>query len=150
MAENNPTVFGKILRGELPCVKLYEDDEVLCFRDIRPVARHHSLVIPKRHVQDSRFLTPADAPLVQHMIDVGKKVLQEEDVDAGTAIDDGTASLGFHRWPLLTVHHLHMHVIHPLPCASCLHRLMHPQGYGAFYPSAESVLAQLREADSAL
>ena len=41
------TVFGKILRGELPCHKVYEDDQVLAFLDVFPLARGHTLVIPK-------------------------------------------------------------------------------------------------------
>jgi histidine triad (HIT) family protein len=44
------TIFGKILRGEIPCHRVYEDDRVLAFLDINPIARGHTLVIPKETV----------------------------------------------------------------------------------------------------
>lgn len=47
MAYDTDNVFARILRGEIPCDKVYEDDRVLAFRDIRPQARTHVLVIPK-------------------------------------------------------------------------------------------------------
>jgi hypothetical protein len=43
-------VFCRIVRGELPCAKLYEDDEVLAFMDIAPIIKGHALVIPKHHI----------------------------------------------------------------------------------------------------
>lgn len=48
--ENNPTVFGKILRGEIPCQKVYEDAHVLAFHDIAPKAPIHVIIIPKEHI----------------------------------------------------------------------------------------------------
>ena len=45
-------VFCKIIRGELPCFKVYEDDKVLAFEDINPADDGHTLVVPKRHAQD--------------------------------------------------------------------------------------------------
>jgi diadenosine tetraphosphate (Ap4A) HIT family hydrolase len=47
MAYDNNNIFAKILRGEIPCDKVYEDAHVLAFRDIRPLARVHVLLIPK-------------------------------------------------------------------------------------------------------
>ena len=47
--ETNPTIFGKILRGEIPCHTVYEDDHVLAFLDIAPLSPGHVLVIPKEH-----------------------------------------------------------------------------------------------------
>ena len=40
-------IFNKIIKGEIPCEKIYEDDEVLCFKDINPIAKFHVLFIPK-------------------------------------------------------------------------------------------------------
>ena len=42
-------IFCKIVRGEIPCFKIYEDDKVLCFADINPINKGHSLIIPKNH-----------------------------------------------------------------------------------------------------
>ena len=47
MIYDNQNIFAKILRNEIPCDKIYEDDEVLCFKDINPVAKIHVLLIPK-------------------------------------------------------------------------------------------------------
>ncbi len=45
-------IFCKIIKGEIPCFKVYEDDKVLAFEDINPIAEGHTLIIPKRHAQD--------------------------------------------------------------------------------------------------
>ncbi len=45
-------LFCKIIKGEIPCVKIYENNQVLCFLDINPVTRGHSLVVPKKHSAD--------------------------------------------------------------------------------------------------
>ena len=58
---SNRTVFGKILRGELPASVAYEDSEVLCFRDIAPASEHHYLVIPKRQIAHAGALQSAGA-----------------------------------------------------------------------------------------
>jgi histidine triad (HIT) family protein len=48
----NDNIFSKIIRGDIPCDKVYEDDKILCFRDINPVARIHLLIIPKNSYID--------------------------------------------------------------------------------------------------
>ena len=136
---DNATVFGAILRGELPAKVLFEDEQVLCFRDIRPVCEHHSLVIPKRHIEHCGYLTPRDEALVRHMEHVARTALKLDfpDVDQESALTDGRLSLGFHKWPMLSVRHLHLHCIYPMPCQSWWHRFLHPQSYGWLYaPSA--------------
>jgi histidine triad (HIT) family protein len=65
---SNPTVFGKILRGELPCRKVYEDDAVLAFHDIHPKAPMHVIIIPKTHLASLQEATVADAPLLGHLL----------------------------------------------------------------------------------
>lgn len=45
-------IFCKIVKGEIPCFKVYEDDKVLAFEDINPISEGHTLIIPKRHAQD--------------------------------------------------------------------------------------------------
>jgi histidine triad (HIT) family protein len=138
--EDNPTIFGQILRGELPAEILFEDERVLCFRDIRPVSKHHALVIPKHHVPDSNHLTAADEEIVRHMEAVALQAVRIDfpQLDAEAALQAHDLSLGFHRWPMLSVHHLHLHCIYPMPAASWWFRFLHPQQYGFFYrPSAQ-------------
>lgn len=144
----NRTVFGAILRGELSAKILYEDEDVLVFRDIRPVSAHHTLVIPKRHIENIHHLSPeseADRALLVHMLEVGKLAVKHDfpDLDVDAAVASSALSLGFHRWPMLSVHHLHLHCIYPMPCARAWYRILHPMHYGPFYTSALSELGRL-------
>ena len=141
---DNHTTFGKILRGELPANILHEDEQTLCFRDISPASDLHVLIIPKKLIQHFGCCEAGDAPLLRHMEAVALKVLQAEypslDIEAARA--DGTASLGYHKWPLITVYHLHLHLIYPLPISWTrpFHKLIFPQSYGMFYESSTSVI----------
>jgi histidine triad (HIT) family protein len=45
-------IFCKIIKGEIPCIKVYEDDSMLAFADINPISKGHTLIIPKRHVEN--------------------------------------------------------------------------------------------------
>jgi histidine triad (HIT) family protein len=58
MAYDNDNIFAKILRGEIPCVKVYEDDKTLAFMDVMPQARGHTLVIPREAAEDILDLSP--------------------------------------------------------------------------------------------
>src|SRR3989338_9808843 len=64
-------IFCKIAGGKIPCSKVYEDDDVLAFLDIKPAAKGHALVIPKRHY-DTLIHTPI--PVLDKMIEAAKKV----------------------------------------------------------------------------
>ncbi|MFT7432829.1 MAG: histidine triad (HIT) family protein [Alphaproteobacteria bacterium] len=66
--QNNPTIFGKILRGEIPADKVYEDDHILAFRDIQPKAKVHVLVIPKKHIKDLRVTSVEDTAILGHLM----------------------------------------------------------------------------------
>jgi histidine triad (HIT) family protein len=66
-----PTIFTRIVNGEIPCHKLYEDDRCLSFLDLRPINPGHALVIPKQEI-DYIFDVPDE--LLQHMITVAKQV----------------------------------------------------------------------------
>ena len=64
----NETIFGKILRGEIPCNKVYEDDHVFAFHDIAPKAKVHVLLIPKRKIVDIASMNANDAELVGYVL----------------------------------------------------------------------------------
>ena len=66
-------VFCKIVKGEIPCFKVYEDNQVLAFEDINPIAEGHTLVIPKRHAKDL-WEIPGDDLTAIHL--ASKKVIQ--------------------------------------------------------------------------
>lgn len=57
-------IFCKIVGGELPCFKIYEDDRVLAFADIHPLAEGHTLIIPKSHVENLHEISPDDLAAV--------------------------------------------------------------------------------------
>ena len=63
------TIFAKIIAGEIPCNKVYEDEHILSFHDINPHAKVHVLVIPKKgHLTCMQDVTPEDSPLIAHLM----------------------------------------------------------------------------------
>ena len=65
-------IFCKIVKGETPCFKVYEDEKVLAFEDINPISEGHTLIIPKRHAQ-SLWEIPAEDLIAIHM--ASKKII---------------------------------------------------------------------------
>jgi histidine triad (HIT) family protein len=111
MPSDTPTyddqnVFAKILRGELPCHKIYEDDRTIAFMDIMPRVDGHALVIPKAA---SRNLLDADPADLQHVIAVVQKVAKA----AKSAFEaDGIALWQFSEAPAgQVVFHTHFHIL---------------------------------------
>ena len=66
-----PTIFTKIINGEIPCHKVMENDKFLCFLDIRPIAEGHALVIPKKEID---YIFDIDDALLGEMMAFAKKV----------------------------------------------------------------------------
>lgn len=100
-------LFCKMVAGEIPTNKVYENDQVLAFRDIHPVAPVHVLVIPKRHLASLGDASESDAGLLAEVMIAAKKVAELEGLlESGfrTIINTG-------RDANQTVHHLHVHVI---------------------------------------
>ncbi len=100
-----PTIFSKILSGELPCDAVYEDDLCLAFRDINPTAPMHILVIPKVEIAQLDQMTEAQEPLIGHLMRVTSIVAQQEGLSDYRVIVNNGAGAG------QTVFHLHLHVI---------------------------------------
>jgi histidine triad (HIT) family protein len=99
-------IFAKILRGELPCYKVYEDDKALAFLDIMPRAPGHALVLPKAPVRNILDISPND---LAHVIKVAQKIAQ---VSVQVFAADGVTIQQFNE-PAggQVVFHLHVHVI---------------------------------------
>jgi histidine triad (HIT) family protein len=99
-------VFCKIVRGEIPAKRAYEDELVLAFHDIRPVAPVHVLVIPKVHVASLAECGPDDQAVLGRMLAVAPRLARELGASDGfrTLINTG-------RDGRQEVYHLHMHVI---------------------------------------
>jgi len=99
------TIFSKIISGEIPCEKLYEDDLCLAFNDIAPQAPVHYLVIPKKPIINLLDISPTDKDLLSHLILVGKKIAVKKNLSYWrTVINTGEESGQ-------TVFHLHIHFL---------------------------------------
>jgi len=104
---DDANLFAKILRGEIPAVKVYEDDAVLAFMDIFPQARGHVLVVPK-DVRAQNFLElPADkvAPLMAAVHKLTQATVKALNPDGITVTQFNGAAAG------QTIFHLHFHII---------------------------------------
>ncbi|OYX79514.1 MAG: HIT family protein [Bradyrhizobium sp. 35-63-5] len=99
-------IFAKILRGELPCYKVYEDDKALAFLDIMPRAPGHTLVLPKAAARNILDVPPDD---LAHVAKVAQKVARAAMTMLGA---DGITVQQFNEGPGgQVVFHLHVHVI---------------------------------------
>ena len=103
----NDCLFCKIAAGQIPSTKVYEDDQVLAFRDIAPQAPVHVLVIPKKHVTGWYDAKDEDDALLAHLMRVAAKVAELEGiVDSGFRV---VSNCG--QDAQQTVKHLHLHVL---------------------------------------
>jgi histidine triad (HIT) family protein len=103
----NACLFCGIVAGEIPSDRVFEDDEVICFRDVNPVAPTHVLVIPRRHVASAGELGTADGELLGRLFAAAATVAQQE----------GVAEKGYRlvtnvgREAGQSVEHLHLHLL---------------------------------------
>lgn len=74
-------VFCKIIKGEIPSEKVYEDEETIAFKDIQPAAPVHILVIPKKHIGTLLDVTEEDSHLIAHIYQVINKIAREMGID---------------------------------------------------------------------
>lgn len=99
------TIFGKILAGEIPSDRVYEDDQCIAFRDINPAAPTHLLVIPRKEIPRLAAMSADDEPLVGHLMRVATLVAKQEGLSDYRLVVNNGAGAG------QTVFHLHIHVI---------------------------------------
>ncbi len=99
-------LFCRIVRGELPCSKVYEDDEVLAFHDIHPVAPVHFMLIPKLHIDTLADAQESHRDLLGRMLLLAPRLARQQGLEDGfrTVINTG-------RGGGQEVFHLHIHVI---------------------------------------
>ena len=99
-------LFCKIVAGDIPSTRVYEDDTVLAFRDIAPQAPTHILVIPKAHIGSVAEITAENSAVVAHIFEVIAKVASQEGLAEGYRV---VSNCGNHAGQ--TVHHLHFHIL---------------------------------------
>lgn len=100
------TIFGKIIRGELPCHKVYEDDKVLAFLDIAPLSRGHTLVIPKEPAVTLDALSDESSAAIGRALPrICRAVLKATGATAYNVLENNGARA--HQ----AVFHVHFHII---------------------------------------
>ena len=99
-------LFCKIIAGEIPSTKVYEDETVFAFRDIAPQAPTHILVVPKSHIADCNGVTSENSAVVAHIFEVIPQIAQAEGLVNGyRVVSNCGADAG------QTVQHLHFHIL---------------------------------------
>lgn len=103
----NPTIFGKILRNEIPSTRVWEDEHCIAFRDINPAAPTHVLIIPRKLIPTLADATKEDQQVLGHMLLVANEIARQEGIaDDGFRVVTNVNVNGGQ-----TVYHLHMHVL---------------------------------------
>ena len=105
-------LFCKIIAGDIPSTKVYEDELVLAFRDIAPQAPTHVLVIPKTHISGVSGITAENSALVAHIFEVIPAIARAEGLENGYRI---VSNCGPDAGQ--TVPHLHFHILGGKPLA---------------------------------
>ena len=99
-------LFCKIIAGEIPSSKVYEDDSILAFRDIAPMAPTHILVIPKAHIGSVAEITAENSAVISHIFEVIASIAKAEGLENGYRV---VSNCGDDAGQ--TVHHLHFHIL---------------------------------------
>ena len=100
-------IFCKIIAGEIPCKKIHEDDDMLAFLDINPMAPVHFLIIPKKHIENLFVLEEGDAALAGKLLCKAKELAKQQGCEekGGRFVINAKSDGG------QTVDHLHIHFL---------------------------------------
>ncbi len=100
-------IFCKIAKGEIPSSKVYEDEDILAFKDINPVTPVHILVIPKKHIESLNNVEPEDEKLLGKIILTIKNIAKEQEIsEKGYRVVNNCGEDGGQE-----VKHLHFHIL---------------------------------------
>jgi len=99
-------VFCKIIAGEIPSYKVYENERVLAFLDIKPIRPGHTLVIPKKHVANFEEIESDDlAAVIQAVKEIGKRVKEKLGYESYNVLENNDSAAG------QVIPHIHFHII---------------------------------------
>ena len=98
-------IFCKIINGEIPTTKVYEDDTVIAFNDIEPQAPVHILIIPKEHIKSAAEIDESNSALSANVFEVASKLAKEMNLDGFRIVNNCGDSAG------QTVKHIHFHLM---------------------------------------
>lgn len=100
------TIFGKIIRGELPAEKVFENERIIAIKDINPAAPVHILIMPKKEIKDLQSAKAEDLPLITEMITIAQELALKFNIaDGYRLLTNNGPSAG------QSVFHLHFHLI---------------------------------------
>ena len=100
-------IFCQIIAGKIPSEILYQDEEVIAFRDINPQAPTHLLIIPRKHITSLADISEAESTLIGHMVNIANRLAKEEGVfERGYRLVISCGEEGGQLVP-----HLHMHLL---------------------------------------
>ncbi len=99
-------LFCKIIAGDIPSTKVYEDETVYAFRDIAPQAPSHILVVPKNHIADCNDVTAGNSTVIAHIFEVIPQIAKTEGLENGYRV---VSNCGEDAGQ--TVQHLHFHIL---------------------------------------
>jgi len=112
-------IFCKIVEGKIPAQKVYEDEDILAFRDINPARPVHILVIPKKHITSLATVAPEDAPILGRILAKANEIAVAEGSPDGFRVIINTGRVGQQEVP-----HLHAHIVGgPDPVGPMLKRI---------------------------
>lgn len=102
----NDCLFCKIVKGEIPSSKVYEDELVYAFNDIAPAAPVHVLIIPKEHITSAADINADNSKVVAHIFEVAAKITEEKGLSDGFRVVTNCGDSAGQ-----TVKHLHFHLL---------------------------------------
>lgn len=106
-----PTLFERIIAGELPADFVYRDDRVVAFRDIHPRAPVHLLIVPAKPIPTANDIADEDGPLIGHMFAVARDLARQQ----GIAENGYRLIINCNRHGGQEVYHLHLHLVGGAP-----------------------------------
>ena len=98
-------IFCEIIAGNIPSTKVYEDDMILAFKDINPVAPVHIIVVPKEHIESAAEITDSNSKYVSHIFEKIPEIAKTQGIESYRIINNCGEDAG------QTVKHLHFHLI---------------------------------------
>lgn len=102
----NDCLFCKIVKGEIPSTKIYEDEFVYAFLDIEPQAPFHAIIIPKEHIASADEITADNSMLIAKVFEAIAKIARLENLQNGYRVVNNCGEDGGQ-----TVHHIHFHLL---------------------------------------
>lgn len=100
------TIFGRIIKGELPSEKVFENERILAIKDLYPKAPVHLLIMPKKEIPNLQSLTSEDYPIVAEIVAVAQKLAREFGIEEGYKLLTNNGAKGGQ-----VIFHLHFHLM---------------------------------------